>query len=59
MRDDSGLRIEIALRAGMIAKSVLEMINLEPQIVPLQINEVAKQLTELRVKISTATGKLK
>jgi hypothetical protein len=52
--DDSSLRIEIALRAGMIAKAVLEMINLEPRLVPLQINEVAKMLAELQAKVRAA-----
>ena len=47
---ESSLRVEIALRTAMIAKQVLEIMNMDPRLVPLQINEVAKQLQELREK---------
>jgi hypothetical protein len=52
MPDDSSLRIDIALRAALIAKAVLEMINLDPRLVPMQVNEVAKQLQALRGKVA-------
>lgn len=52
IKDESTLRIEIALRAGMIAKAALEMISLSPSLVLLQINEVAKALGELKAKVA-------
>ncbi len=45
--DDSTLRIEIALRAGMIAKAALEMVNLDPRLVILQIHQVESQIYDL------------
>jgi hypothetical protein len=38
--DDSTLRIEIALRAGLIAKAALELINLDPRVAFLQVHQV-------------------
>lgn len=47
MSDDSALRIQIALRAAMAAKATLEVINLEPRFVRLQLTEVLKMVREL------------
>lgn len=49
--NESQLRVEIALRAGMMAKACLEMINLDPRFARLQLAEVAKQIRELDLKL--------
>lgn len=49
--NDASLRIEIAIRAGMMAKACLELINLDPRLARLQLSEVAKQLRELDDKM--------
>lgn len=51
MSGDGTLRIEIGLRAALIAKAALEMINLEPRICALQLREVVKQVSELDAKL--------
>lgn len=43
----SGLRVEIAVRAAMIAKAALEIVGMEPRLAQLQLNEVARQIHEL------------
>lgn len=43
----SAIKIEIALRAGVVAKASLELLSLEPEFARLQIQEVAKHLRDL------------
>ncbi|MDR3741619.1 MAG: hypothetical protein P4L40_21580 [Terracidiphilus sp.] len=49
--DDSSLRIEIAIRAALIAKSVLELVNLDPRLASLQLADVMKQVRALEEKV--------
>lgn len=51
MPDDSSLRIEIALRASLIAKAALEMVNMDPRLAVLQVREVEIQIAELKQKL--------
>ena len=46
MGDDSAVRVEIALRAAMLAKSALEVMSMRPQIARMQLAEVMKQAGE-------------
>jgi hypothetical protein len=46
MPDDSAIRIELALRGGMIAKAALELTNLAPELGYLQLVEVVKHVRE-------------
>jgi hypothetical protein len=47
MRDDAAIRIEVSLRAARIAKCALDLMNLDPMIVPLQLVEVVKEVRQL------------
>jgi hypothetical protein len=51
MRDEAALRIEITIRAAMIARSVLEMINMDSELALLQLVEASKQMNELYRKL--------
>ena len=43
---DSAVRIEVSLRAAMIAKAALDLLNLEPCLCRLQLAEVARLIGE-------------
>ena len=47
MSEKSASRIVIALRAAMLAKSALDIMDLEPSLAKLQLVQVAKFLREL------------
>lgn len=59
MRDDSSVRIEISIRSALIAKSVLEMMSLEPAIAQLQLREVLKQIEELSIFLARSVAAAK
>jgi hypothetical protein len=46
MAEDSGVRIEMALRSAMIAKSALDIIGSQPRLARLQLAEVMKMCGE-------------
>lgn len=48
MKDDSAIRIEITIRAAMLAKAVLELLNMSPEIAVLQAADIHRQTVELR-----------
>jgi hypothetical protein len=45
--DTSTFKIELSLRAGMMAKSVLEMVGSSRELARLHLAEVAKQFREI------------
>ena len=51
MADNSALRIEITIRAAMIARDVLQMVGMEPQLVRLLLRDVVQQIQALDAKI--------
>ena len=46
------MKIDIALRSALIARAVLECINLDPHLVRLQLSEVARQIRELDERLA-------
>jgi hypothetical protein len=48
IRDDSSVRIELALRGAQIAKCALELMSLSPEIAMLQICRIEKEIRETR-----------
>jgi len=53
---DSALKIDIALRSALIARAVLECINLDPHLVRLQLSEAARQIRELDERLARGLG---
>ena len=47
-KTESSARVEIGLRAAIIAKAALEMLGMEPPICRLQIKEVEDRVTEMK-----------
>ena len=47
-KTESSARVEIGLRAAIIAKAALEMLGMEPMICRLQIKEVEDRVTEMK-----------
>ena len=46
-KEDSSVRIEIALRAAHLAKCCLELLNLQPQLASLQMRRITEELSDL------------
>jgi hypothetical protein len=47
MPDDSATRVEIAIRAAHLAKTVLELLSLSPELARLQLGQIAQELREM------------
>jgi hypothetical protein len=44
---ESSVRVEIALRSAIIAKSCLEMMSLEPSLCRLQLEQVVRECADM------------